>query len=313
MPAVMELAMEACAVTNPFCPEAIGSRWPDNSYTKSIGWSITANPFPLATDANGSAAILLFGDLSSQYNSGTVTGTGAAYGATNSTFISGPTAAGRYRVTSWGVRVHCTSTMMNTQGMCRIRLFSPIGGVSLGATSVTSITADAMYDVPVVSLINKPLNIIPSPLGINAREFRDYAASTLTLANWINPGWQVVQVAIVGGQVSTTALQLEYYANYEIIPPDGDATTMFAQPPPVDSPVVRQANASVLERIGNFVEGAATKVDAVAKSSALKYVAAAAGAAVAGPAGAAAGYSMVLGAQGMRRPQYPRRPAIMAD
>jgi hypothetical protein len=114
---------------------------------------------------------------------------------------------------------------------------------------------------------------VPAPLGDNARLFRDFTVDVaqLTLANWINPGWQAVHIAVEGGATSLPVLEVSSYIHYEFVPNDGDAQYLFAQPPPNNNEAVKAANASVIEKVGNFIEGTAQKVDQIYQSKAFQF------------------------------------------
>jgi hypothetical protein len=174
-------------------------------------------------------------------------------------------------------------------------------GLSLVTTNYVTPLADAVLDVPLTRLIGQDQYVIPMPLGTDARLFRPLDADTI-MANWINPGWQVVTVGANGCIASTVVANIVMFYHFECVPEDGHGESSFAKSPPPSNPVIRQANAGVLERIGNFVEGAASKVDALFQSRALKYLTAGVGAAYGGGQGAAVGFQLG-GAM--------RRPAIM--
>jgi hypothetical protein len=270
---IMSQAMQTCSVTNPFCPEAIGSRWPDNSHTKSAPFTINGQPRSMTTDASGYGAVMYFPDLNWQSLAPASIGVGGVvtWAAVN-TPLEVITAVDRYRLTSFGVKIQCTSAPMTTTGMVRVRLFSPMGPTSLTTSSIVSTMADSAYDVSLASLIDKPLYVIPMPLGDDARLFRR-ASYDGTLANWNNVGWQLIQIAVDGGPVSTNCLNVTLHYHYEVIFNDGDSQHTFSSAPPKDSPIVRQANSGVLETVGNFFDGAAGKLDSLMNNRAVKYIA----------------------------------------
>jgi len=292
----MALAMGACSISNPFCPEAIGARWPDNSFTKSNSFSFSGERVSLTSNASGAASVLFTAALSQQYYAGTMTGTTAAYTTGNGlgTFAN----ISRYRITSWGIKIQCASPMMTTTGTLNIRLFSPQLGTSLASINTVMYMADASYDIPMNRLIGNDIHVIPMPLGVDARRFIVPDAGTYNITSWTNPGWQAINVATSDALASTVVCNVYCYYNYEFVPADGDILNAYAIAPPADSPLLRGANAGVLERVGNFIEGAATKVDNIFKSNAMKYIAAAGGAYFGGPSGAAAGYSTALAVRG---------------
>jgi len=279
-----------CSITNPFCAEALNSRWPDNSYTKSVGWSAPNTQFTLTTDASGNGAAVLYCDYGTFGPAfGSLVGTTLTSGPSSirAFGVSFPSGVVRYRITSWGFKVTASVAAMVAQGIVRVRLFSPLGGAGLATLDIANVMADNFKDLPLQRLCNEDLYVIPMPLGDNARFFRDAAAVSSTLATWVNPGWQVASVGITGGPASTAVGFVSIYANYEFVFGDGDAQTMFATPPPKDNPVVRQGNSGVLDSVGNFIEGGIDKVERVFKSKAAKYLAIGAAAYLGGPAAAA--------------------------
>jgi hypothetical protein len=308
MAAGMQTAMGICSVTNPFCPEARGARWPDNSYTKSVGLSYQSST-TLSSDANGKLSSILMVGSSPLIAAGVVTGDAVAY--TNSVLfpgISAPSAVARFRLTSYGVRIFCVGTKMNTQGQLRLRLFSPLFGNVLSATTMSNTSADSMIDVPLSRLIDQDMWVIPVPLGHIGRQFIPDVSPVQAgaIASWQNPGWQVLQVAVDGGQVSTAMVGITIYYNYEYVFDDTSTMQLLAAPPPDNSLVVQQGSAGVLAKVGGFVEGSAKGLDNIVKSSAFKWLGAAAGAYFGGADGAMTAYNTISTGQSIRK-------AIMVD
>lgn len=262
----MGMVKEICSITNPFCPEAVGARWPDNSYTKSVGWSLTNYPMTISTDNNGQGAILYLPE-GGYMDPTSITGAGVTYADLQYFVSTWPAEVARFRVTSWGLRVNCATSAMLTTGTLRVRLFSPMFGASLISTSLTSNLADASFDIPLSRLINEDLTIIPAPLGDNARYFqvpRNYGAPVST--NWTNIGWQVVQIGIDGGIPNAGAINVQVFYNFEFAFNDASSSTAFAQPPPASNPTARIVNAGVIEDIGNFLEGSLDKLERLYES-----------------------------------------------
>lgn len=262
---------QACTLSNPFCPEADQARWPDGATSRSVCYNLRSQQ-NVDTGSTGLGCTIVLGDLSYPFNFPTaMTGSSVTANATNvASGVTFPTGIVRYRLTSWGVKVDCVSPPMTTQGKVHVRLYSPMTGSTLGTFSPTTYSADNWLDVTMASLIEKPLFIFPSPLGIEAREFRDPSAITATLANWQNPGWQVVTVSIIGGPVSTTPVTLTLFAHYEVIFADGDPSTTFATPPPTPAIAVQQTVPTVLQQVGGFIQTGANNVDAVYQTKAGK-------------------------------------------
>lgn len=301
--ASMSMAMQVCAVTNPFCAEAKGARWPDNSYTKSVGISFEASSI-LTTDPNGTVSQLLLTGERPMVADGTITAGIAAYNSMNLfPGLSGITGLARWRLTSCGVRINCVSTRMNTAGRLRLRLFSPMNGGSLASVALNTIYADSMLDIPLSRLIEKDVFVIPMPLGDVARLYNTASApyEPGPISGWLNPGWQVLQIAVEGGQVDTPCVGITVYYNYEYVFDDASNFQLLAQPPPSNSLAIQQANAGVLASVGNFVEGSAQRLDSFVQSSAFRWFGTAAAAYYGGPQAAFQANRAIGGAQSARR------------
>lgn len=262
----IRFAMEACSISNPFCPEAVAARWPDNSFTKSSGYSLTGTHAELASDANGNGATLFL--PTGQRAAGTVTGVTGAFAAL--TDFALPSNIVRWRVTSYGLRISSPLSKMTATGNLLIRLVSPMNGSTLQSVDTTSIRADSIMDVPISRLIDEDVFVLPMPLGDNARWFNAGTPNDEnTIANWVNPGWQVPLITIRGAPASTQTLRVLCYYNFEFVFADGASETYFATAPPPDQPAVRSANSGLLSSIGNFFEGTAEKLDSIFRSKAL--------------------------------------------
>lgn len=285
----MALARGVCSVTNPFCPESFGARWPDNSYTKSACWDVNGALFNLGTDANGTGAFMVtpgYGFVGPANNA--ITAGVGSFGPGWFTPFAFPTGVVRYRITSYGLMVNSAIAPLNASGIFRVRLFSPSTGASLSNVDLSTVMADATYDIPVSRLCNTDLFINLSCLGTDARLFRDVTIPA-SLSAWSNPGWQIATCAVVGAQASQSVVcTVKVFAHYEVIFGDGEANSMFADAPPKSSPVVQDASAGVLERVGNFITGSVASVDEKFKRQAVAAIAETAfGFAFGGPPGAA--------------------------
>lgn len=288
----MSLTMGICSISNPFCPEAIQARWPDNSNTKSVGWSMSGLPKAITADAAGSASIMLFGIP--QYNSmvaTTVVGDVITWPATCSSLFTVPANVSRWRTTSWGFRVTCSAAPLTLTGNLRIRMFSPQNCLGLGTTSLTSMSCDSSYDVPLHRILDKDVFVLPMPLGTNARLFNEQATANTLLGT--NPsGWQIAQISVQGAPINAVAFNIHSYYNFEFVFDDGDASMAFGAPPPLDNPLLRAGTSVVMTKMNNYVEGTLATVERLAIGAASKFASTAMRAM--GPGGAMAGQGLLM-------------------
>lgn len=279
----MSHVMQACSITNPFCPEANTGRWPDNSYTKSLCTNVIAQSVNVHANTSGWSAVMFVGDINAYALPANDT---LLTAVTFPTLTALTVSAGqRYRVTSWGLKITAPyQSQINTYGVVSVRLFSPMTGASLATCNCASTFADESMDVPLASLINKPLLVVPKPLGDNARLFRDTSSAVTTMSTWVNPGWQVVTVAVNGTFTSADMLRVEMFYHFETIPADGDSSYAYAIAPPRESLAVQHANSNVLADIPSIIESGFEKLDRVITSKSAKYLGTALATFLGGPA-----------------------------
>lgn len=290
----MMTAHQVCSITNPFCPEAHGAKWPDGQYTRSATYDIDGGIVDVVTNASGDGAVLFVPGLTSHYYTTTgITAGSVAYAGSSNQVLVAPANVTRFRITSWGLRIVSPLAPMTVTGFVRVRLFSPLKGATLNPTSINSIAADESYDIPLSRLVGKDYHILPKPFGTEARLFRDRATEGFALASWDNPGWQVVQIAVQGGPVSSYAIQVYAYYHYEVLFADGDALNTFSSVPPPNNPVVKETANTVIGKIGGFIEGAAEKIDNLFKSKTMKLLTSGVATAYGGPQAGSAAYMIM--------------------
>jgi hypothetical protein len=294
---ISHLVRGTCSITNPFCDEANGARWPDNSHTKSVSYDFKA-VLNLISDAAGFASQLFGPNINLNRSTGTNTGTSAVF-VSMSKFgnVADLTAVSRYRLTSYGFRFYCTLPALTAQGTLHIRLFSPEAYASLGTVDFTTVNADVSYDIPVSRVMNKDVYILCAPLGDEARLWHPLD-TVANLANLTNIGWQICLVGVSGAPLSTSGVvSVESFYHYEVINDDSSALQLFAHAPPRNNPTLQAASAYTLENIGNKIEGAASTVDKFFQSKAVKYLSTGLAIAFGGPAAGAASYGAISAGQ----------------
>lgn len=267
---------DICAVTNPFCDEAIGSKWPDNSFTKSVPVTYKTNSV-FTTSGDGKLSYLNYVNDVPFISAGVPDGsTPSTFNfATGISFPGVPVVSGivRRRLTSIGYKISCAGSRMTTQGMLHLRLFSPLTANALAGIDGTTMSADKIMDVPLSRLIDRDIYVVLSPLGINARTFlTPINAPTQPLMQWENPGWQVLLLTVLGA-ADVTPLSVTVYSHYEYVYEDSNSNQLFATAAPANNIAVREGSASVIERIGGFVESTNKAIDTLTRSTALRYIA----------------------------------------
>lgn len=277
-----------CSLTNPFCKEAIGSRLPDDSYTKSIGWSSTNQVFGMSSNAAGTASYLFTSNPLANLAVASVVGSTATF-VNMTANTTPPTGFSRWRATSWGIRIRCIAPPLSLSGTCRIRVVSPMKLANLGTVDIANNMVDYAEDIPLHRLLDKDAYVIPMKLGINALQYNAPDTGT-TIAAADSYGWQTVMISIQGAPASVAILETSTYYNYEFVFDDGNSTAAFAQPPPPDNPVLRNVANRAAGSVGNVVTGLLHNMEEMAIMAATR----AAGAYFGGSAGSAAALALTV-------------------
>jgi len=282
-----EVAHRICSVTNPFCDVARGARFPDGAATKSLGYSTFGVPWTFPTDAGGRGGAMVVPNPLTPFSPYASFAAGVATYSNTLQALSAFPSASRIRITSWGFKITCLQSKMLAAGMVRVRLYSPSNFTALVNVDSATDKCDSAIDVPLSRLIDEDLFVIPAPIGTNARLFVDAATLPATLASCPNIGWQVAAVFVDGAVASTNVIQISFFVNTEYVPLDSAVEYAFARPAmPLLPPVVDNVP-GVLEKVGNFVEGTALKVERLFDSAAVRIASRFASAVYGGPPGAA--------------------------
>ncbi len=273
-----------CAITDPFCPAAKGSKWPDGSLGNTITEQIRYT-FDVTAGTTGKQAFiwcpgLCFGLLGTA-SYAALPSTTATMNATY--YLIKPNAAGSnsncmaatygdtYRVVSAGaiVRTVCSATDCAgtvTLGSCR-----PV------PVSSNYVNGQESFQDCVVKAIQPGMEVswISQPAGTGAHDFLPIVAAT---NNTLTPvtDWQCLAIETNGGVSGKTYLSVEIYMNIEFtLATNQNALAQLAKPNPPAVVHATSASSGASKAIGSFIDGGIKSVeDTVYKAaqSALKGV-----------------------------------------
>jgi hypothetical protein len=222
-----------CAMTNPFCPAARGSKIPDDDSSPSIACTMVST-FEVATDASGNAAFSVQPNLASVFKKGTaITGTTVTtWGTSYQTANHAEYAAtfNEFRVVSFGVRVY--SVLAPTEQSGYVRLVTSPENIPNG----TNIDGGLWQAVETYSMSDLDAHVVLRPRGIEWKEYvpvgTDFSYNTVT--------------GIVQGSVaSKTALIVEVIINTEGTVNLGSISGSIATPGAPSNPHALQAASRV--------------------------------------------------------------------
>jgi hypothetical protein len=256
----------------------------------------THTRFQVTTDANGNAASLVLPNwIYDNVVASTPVGTSAQYvgSMATATRLSG---VSQYRIITMGVKVRAISAPLYRSGMVRVRGLPAGTGTDFDAIDMLSYRADYFEDVALADAQELAIVLKRRDKLCELYQTPIETTSTIYPAGWVSPGWGACQIAITGGPILTTVLEIEVFANYEVMFADSEQSTILAQPPPyydhrVDA--ARKGASSQMKAV--FKKGAEAAGKHVVKAAAVAAVDAVGGY-LAGPVGMQAGNRLIKNA-----------------
>jgi len=251
-----------CALTNPFCPAAKGSKWPDGTQGNTMTQQFRGN-VTIASLAAGNNAVVFAGSAPYGYLAGnTSTATAVTFPA-GYTFYKDTsllaTYGVEYRIVSMGVIFRCVASATTAAGLLTI-------GTSTPPAVSTSLTLgqEAYSEVQVVAIQpGMEITWISQPRGTGAREF--VALSTATV---VSPDWTACIMEIAGAAASTALINAEWFVNIEFtLPANSDLAPLAKQNPP-KVPHAETAVSTVHTMLGSFLKGGVSTIEGTIKEAA---------------------------------------------
>jgi hypothetical protein len=248
-----------CAVTNPFCPAAKNSKWPDGTMGNTLTEQFRGIYTPLV-NASGAGMTIFSPGAPYGYAGGVLVGTDATIGAYATYRASSmlETYGNTYRVVSFGVIIRCAASATACGGMVTL-------GTGTPPPQGTVITmGQQLYQETTVKAIQPGMELswISVPGGTGARDFVAQSTSTGPLLDWT-----ALYIEVAGAAVSTAPLSFEWFLNVEFTPKlTARALTAVAKPNPSKSIHAETATSTVHKTLGSFIEGGVAVVeDSIAK------------------------------------------------
>lgn len=256
-PSVGRHLHHSCAITNPFCPAAKGSKWPDGTSGNTLTQQFRGNII-LNSDSNGLCyqqfvAAAPFGRL----GCGTIAGsppsatTNAAYNTYATTSLMS-TYANAYRVVSAGVVIRCVASAVNASGI-----------VTFGTSGVTAVSSTVTlgqnyYQECAVKSIQPGMEYswISAPLGTTAHEFQGLSTNTN-----VNNDWTALTIEISGAGASLQLLNCEWFINVEFTVSSGQSIATLAPPNPPANGIATSVHSKIHNKLGSLIEGGVSVVE----------------------------------------------------
>lgn len=284
-------AHKVCAITDPFCAGAIGSKWPNLTGSKTLAFPARGR-WNISTDANGNGSILIVPQYSAQVvGAASIGGDAAVFSALLTPVFPVITGVTQYRVVSWGFKLRNTAAPMLSSGIVRVRLFSDSGYASSATSLCSSYKCIDALDVSLQD--TKEVCVMPPRTGTQSTFFVPIEPITVSSALPAT-GWSYAQVSIIGGPATSAPVDIELFYNYELSFNDDSTLSMIQTPSPPENTTLTQASSYVSHSIGSFVKNGAKAVEDLAIRYGKQYLMRALGGAMGGPVGGLAGSMMAL-------------------
>lgn len=257
------IAHKVCAITDPFCPAARGSKWPDDTSKLTLGLPFRAR-IPFVTDNAGYATVMFLPGFKYQYSIGDVTGAGLVATFVNLTTLGVPTLTpAQYRIVSWGVRLRHMSVPTEASGMVRIRSFPACTASAISVVDPATFNCDFNRDIPLqdcneVVIIGKRSDTHETYNFVNPVDTNPGT----TVASYVSNGWQALCITVVGGPISKPVLDIEFVYNFEVTFPDSDAMAQLGTKVVKSDPQAITLHSRLVEKAGSvFIDTAQKGAD----------------------------------------------------
>jgi hypothetical protein len=245
-----------CAVTNPFCPAAKNSKWPDGTNGNTMTSQIRGNT-TLSSGLNGNgyfafASAFPYGFIGySTTTSSTVT-----LVANYSPYQTSPlftTYGAEYRIVSFGVCARAVASATTSSGLITLGTM----GTAPAVSSVITLGSE-LYDEVTVRAVQPGMEVswIAQPRGATAREFKSASTSTSVTNDWTN-----LAIELSGCPNSSAMVNIEWFMNIEWTTTVNSAITALARPNPPKSNVAEQAVSTTHSTLGSLIQGGITSVE----------------------------------------------------
>lgn len=276
-----KLMKSVCALTDPFCSHAIGSKYPDASSAKTLAFT-KREMITLATIATGQCNVFVAPSYG-PFNPYSVGGVGGGLSACTPPIaaahvpVAGVTS---YRIVSWGLKLRRISAPLSSAGMVHIRIFADEDWSTLGTFDTLSLARSVTYDIPLQDC--KDLAIV-GPRGSQRPEavYSEITNATLSLNG--PAGFNAVNIYVDGAPASVGVLSVEFIFHYELLFDDTSSMQFFATKAPPASPIVVAAANLVTSTSENIFEKGVSMVGKYIERKAMMAL----GGFLGGPAGAA--------------------------
>lgn len=272
-----ELVHQVCGITDPYCASAAGSKYPDDSSTKTLPFTFHTTQ-TVTSGADGTGAFFLLPRVDTTGDRvqcwGTVTGdsvaSGLSYNTANIATLSGASA---YRIVSAGIKIKRISPNLTTSGMLFVRSIAASSADDLDLYDLNTYSASKTLDIPLIDAHDVCVVFEhSSQMPQNFYTFESGAVAGSSI-NGFNP----VTVGFTGVPASTAIFQMEFIMHVEYVFEPNAPLALAATAPPIHNAVVTTVANSITSTGALFANEGIKMVSDTIRQKALSYLAAALG------------------------------------
>jgi len=257
-----------CSVTDPFCPAAKNSKWPDgtsgNTLTEQFRGNVT-----LSADAQGYGFAVFAPTAPYGYTVATVAPGPPAVAQITAAGVNQPwqtykansmlaTYGGNCRTVSAGFIVRNVASATNSAGIITV------GTNTAPAASMNFTLGSELYNEVAVKAIQPgmEMSFVSQPRGTGARDFNSQTAYSACPTDW-----SCLFIEISGANAGIAVVNVEWFINIEFEPyPDKRELAALAKPNPPKSTAAEASVSRVHSSLGSLIEGGVSSVEsAIAK------------------------------------------------
>lgn len=245
-PVDKDLVEAACGLVNPFCPEARGSKYPDDSSVRTLPFTLQQEAV-LGSDGAGFLGAFVLPTIA---YSPLVTAAVAAP-QINATFLDAPvvpvlTGTSKFRIVSMGYKLRNIAPALTASGMISIRTFSQEDGSSgITSTSGNTYSASGVQNIALTNLVDQLVNV-PHTSQMPQTFYDPSVVSPTNLINdWMAPGFCYSTIYGAGLPLNTDCIHIEIIIHLELMFEEGAALQLAAGNAPTANPILKQIAASV--------------------------------------------------------------------
>lgn len=248
-PQMGKMVKAVCALTDPFCHNAQGVKWPDGTNVKTIPYQIRYVISPTNSAAGAGALVIIpnpfYGYNSPTLGGGTYTVSGGFVATPVKTFLATNTES--YRMVNFGIRIFNTASATTASGLLIVGTntnSSPVPDQQLSGTSFPQgqlnyadfqmVTLSLGAEVCCVAKCNEPSCL----LFQNSSDLESNIGTC-------TPGFDYFTLDWSGGTASVSTFSVEIIANIEFTLPMANAFAVMSTPPAPKNPLALAASQSV--------------------------------------------------------------------